>query len=179
MRWLPAVALTLGLAFACGGGGSIPVEQTGTGGTSSGPVVYDEQRAIDNCTLACTPYVEACSADCADGCDDDTRLSSAEDCPAEFDEYFGCIAAAAPADFDCEAGDIGTDNPVAACATSWLAYSQCRRTRGFECVIITHDASVCTSADAATPNWVTCKVDEDPPSACVTLDSTDYCCPDE
>lgn len=148
------------------------------GGMDAGVSSYDETRAIESCQSACAPYAEACGGDCAGDCDSSTRLSSAEDCPAEFDRYYGCIAAASAADFDCGAGDTVEGNPVASCGTDWTAYSQCRRTRGFECVILTRNASACTALGAERPNWVTCKVGELPPAAndCVELNDTDYCC---
>ncbi|HEV8245498.1 MAG TPA: hypothetical protein VGP93_07010, partial [Polyangiaceae bacterium] len=58
---------------------------------------------------------------------------------------------------------------------SWTAYSQCKRTKGFDCAILTRDDANCIRITGA-PNRVTCKVDSVPPSGCISLDATDYCC---
>jgi hypothetical protein len=172
-----SVLSALLLAAACGGGKKDVPRDPGTGGTGPTTVPYDEARALDSCQSGCAAYAAACTEDCSAGCDDSTRLSSAEDCPGEFYDYYDCVAAA-PADaFDCAAGDAVTDNPVASCAASWTAYTQCRRTRGYPCALVMRDASVCP--DPATPDWGTCKVDVEPPDGCVPLDATDYCCPPE
>jgi len=71
------------------------------------------------------------------------------------------------------------DNPVASCDEAWLAYVQCRCTRGFDCVLLSSNAAVCAGTSAETPNWGTRKVGVDPPSGCVAIDATDYCCPAE
>jgi hypothetical protein len=147
-----------------------------TGGMDAGNNQYDEARAIESCQNACEPYTAACAGECEADCDAATRLTSAEQCPREFYAYYGCVAAAAEDDFDCDAGDTVDGNPVPDCASSWLAYSQCRRTRGEDCVLLARNASVCSGSGADTPDWATCKVNVDPPSGCVPLDATDYCC---
>ncbi|HVJ19614.1 MAG TPA: hypothetical protein VM686_29540 [Polyangiaceae bacterium] len=164
------------LLIACDRSGNDAPPPQATGGMDAGSNRYDQARAIESCQNACASYTAACTGDCADDCDAATRLSSAEACPAEFYAYYDCVAATAEADFDCDAGDTVDDNPAADCAATWLAYSQCRRTRGEDCVLLTRNASVCTSQNADTPDWATCKLNVDPPSGCEPLDATDFCC---
>ncbi len=150
-----------------------PQAQGGTSGTNNG--VYDEAEAIAACDSACTAYSSACSSTCTPSCDASTRLSSAEVCPAEYNDYYDCVAAQSADAFACDSGDTSNANPVSACATQWTAYSQCKRTRGYDCAILAHDDATCLQATGY-PDWVTCTVDKTPPRECAPLNATDYCC---